>query len=556
MNQNLDRWQFWIDVGGTFTDCLARGPDGQTYKTKVLSSGIAKGSIGTDASTNFADPSRADEPDEFWIGAGVRFLDADGNVIGNSVVTGFRGGRFECEPSAPKNSHAYELDCGMAAPLLAIHEITRLPLNAPLPPADVYLGTTRGTNALLTRTGAKTAFVTTAGIRDLLVIGDQARPHLFKLSIEKPEPLYSTAIEIEERILFDGTVERVPDVESVKQKLESLKQNGTESLAICLMHGYKFPQHEQLVGKIASEIGFRDCRLSSEVAPLIKILPRAETTVLDAYLNPVLRSYIDKIQSELGDGSELRLMTSAGGLVSRQRFSGKDCVLSGPAGGVVGAARVAQQVGISNVIGFDMGGTSTDVCRFDGEFEHEYETCKAGVRIVAPMLAIETVAAGGGSVCGFDGVRMTVGPESAGAHPGPACYGNGGPLAVTDVNLFLGRIDEHHFPFQLNRAAVEARLHELAAEIEKATGQGISAIKLAEGFLKIANNKMALAIRNVSVAKGYDPRTYALVAFGGAGSQHSCAVATELGIESILEHPNSSIPVSYTHLTLPTIYSV
>ena len=541
MNSNIERWQFWIDVGGTFTDCLARAPDGQNFKTKVLSSGIAKGSIGTRATNGFTDPGRRDEPDEFWIGANVRFLDADGKVVGNAVVTGFQTGQFGCSESVPNDSQTYELDPGLAAPLLAIREISKLPLTVSLPPADVFLGTTRGTNALLTRTGAKTAFVTTAGIRDLLLIGDQARPHLFKLSIEKPKPLYSTAIEIEERILFDGTVELAPDVESVKRKLESLKQIGIQSLAVCLMHGYKFPQHEQLVEEIAKEVGFDDCRLSSDVAPLIKILPRAETTVLDAYLNPVLRNYIDDIQAELGDGSELRLMTSAGGLVSRQRFSGKDSVLSGPAGGVVGAARVAQQIGISKVIGFDMGGTSTDVCRFDGEFEHDYESRKAGVRIVAPMLAIETVAAGGGSICWFDGVRMMVGPDSAGAHPGPACYGNGGPLAVTDINLFLGRIDEHHFPFQLNRDAVETRLQHLTEEIEIAWGRAISTVELAEGFLKIANNKMALAIRNVSVAKGYDPRDYALVAFGGAGSQHSCAVAAELGIESVLEHPESSI---------------
>ena len=465
------KWQFWIDVGGTFTDCLACDTNGDFHRTKVLNSAHAK----------------------------------------------------------------------MLPPVVAMRELAGVDENSPLPAADVFLGTTRGTNALLTRGGAKTAFVTTKGIKDLLLIGDQARPHLFKLSITKPDQLYTSAIEIDERILADGTVERKPDPVQIREQMNSLLNDGIESVAICLMHGYKYSEHEQIVGQIAREVGFEDCRLSSEVAPLIKILPRAETTVLDAYLNPVLRNYLDEIETQLAAGSILRLMTSDGGLVSRNRFSGKDSVMSGPAGGVVGAARVAQQVGLSKVIGFDMGGTSTDVSRFDGEFEREYEARKAGVRIVTPMLAIQTVAAGGGSICGFDGVRLTVGPASAGADPGPACYGQGGPLAVTDLNLFLGRIAEDHFPFPLDKSAVEQRLSELADQIEKSTDRQMSKIELAEGFLKIANNKMALAIRDVSVAKGYDPREYTLVSFGGAGAQHSCAVADVLGIDTVFDHPDSSI---------------
>ena len=473
MTQTFDhaRWQFWIDVGGTFTDCLARDDDGNRFRTKVLNSAQS----------------------------------------------------------------------GMLPPIVAMRELSGTAADEPLPAADVFLGTTRGTNALLTRGGAKTAFVTTKGIKDLILIGDQARPHLFKLSVIKPQPLYESAIEIDERILADGTVERKPNRDEIREQLIALRNAGIESLAVCLMHGYKYPEHEKIVGSIASELGFEHCRLSSEVAPLIKILPRAETTVLDAYLNPVLANYLDEIESQLAPGSKLRLMTSDGGLVSRNRFSGKDSVISGPAGGVVGAASVAQQMGLSKVIGFDMGGTSTDVSRFDGEFEREYEATKAGVRIVTPMLAIQTVAAGGGSVCGFDGVRLTVGPESAGANPGPACYGNGGPLAVTDLNLFLGRIAEDHFPFPLDKAAVEQRLEEIAHQVEDSTNKRMSKIELAEGFLKIANNKMALAIRDVSVAKGYDPRDYTMVSFGGAGSQHSLAVAEVLGIKSVLDHPDSSI---------------
>ena len=266
---------------------------------------------------------------------------------------------------------------------------------------------------------------------------------------------------------------------------------------------------------------------------------------MDAYLNPILRSYVEGLHRSLGDSSDLRLLTSAGGLVSATQFLGKDSILSGPAGGVVGFARVAQAAGFDRAIGFDMGGTSTDVSRFDGEFELEYETEKAGVRVVSPMMAIETVAAGGGSICRFDGVKLTVGPESTGADPGPACYGRGGPLAVTDINLFLGKILSEQFPFPLYHEQVEQRLADLADEVEQATGTEMSPTELAMGFLRVANTNMAKAIRSISIAKGYDPRDYVLVAFGGAAPQHACAVADELGVESILLHPDAGILSAY-----------
>jgi 5-oxoprolinase (ATP-hydrolysing) len=382
--------------------------------------------------------------------------------------------------------------------------------------------------------------VTTAGLGDLLWIGDQARPDLFALEIVKPAPLFETSIEIDERILADGTVERSPDLVLVRQQMVDLRQAGIQSVAICLMNSYQRPDHEKQVAQVAEEVGFESVRVSSQLAPSIKIVPRGETTVLDAYLNPVISRYLDEIQSRLTRQSCLRLMTSSGGLVSRQRFSGKESVLSGPAGGVVGAARVAEQLGFGRVIGFDMGGTSTDVSRYDGRFEHEFESRKAGVRIVSPVLAVETVAAGGGSICWFDGKRMQVGPASASADPGPACYGGGGPLTITDINLFLGRVAQQEFPIPLDEDAVERRLREVHQAVEQA-GFDLTLQQLAEGFLEIANNNMASAIRSISVSQGYDPSDYLLVSFGGAGSQHCCAVADKLKIRRILDHPQSSI---------------
>ena len=306
------------------------------------------------------------------------------------------------------------------------------------------------------------------------------------------------------------------------------------------MHGFEFPAHERLAAELAREVGFTEISVSSEVAPLVKIVARGDTTVLDAYLNPVLRSYLASLRRALPD-SDLRILTSAGGLVVADRLSGKDSILSGPAGGAIGFSRVAQAAGFKRAIGFDMGGTSTDVSRFDGRHEMDYETERAGVRVVAPMLAIETVAAGGGSICGFDGVKLIVGPDSAGADPGPACYGRGGPLAVTDLNFFLGKILPEFFPFPLDRAAVERRLVELANQIERATGRLYELSELADALLRVANANMVRAIRRVSVARGCDPREYLLVPFGGAAGQHACALARELGIRQLLFHPDAGL---------------
>lgn len=545
-------WQFWIDVGGTFTDTVAVSPSGRRFESKVLSSGLTKGRVlGIEFANEIISDSFEDVEDGFWVGVTLILVDAQGHEISSHSVESFTllegQQRFAVSPQITTENvdraNAIELDAGVHAPIVAIRRLIGVPFTDPLPDCDVRLGTTRGTNALLTRSGAKVGLVTSAGFADLLCIGDQARPKLFALSIEKSAPLYCCATEIHERVLADGTIDRPLDEENVRAVLTQMRSDGVNAVAVCLMHSFRYPDHELRVGEIAAEIGFEEIRLSHQVAPLIKIVPRAETTVLDAYLNPVIGKYLDEITDHLSAGSQLRMMTSAGGLVTRENFSGKDSVLSGPAGGVVGAARIGIQAGFEKVIGFDMGGTSTDVSRFDGEhgeFEIEFESYKAGVRIMTPMLAIETVAAGGGSICWFDGVRLRVGPKSAGSDPGPACYGSGGPLAVTDINLFLGRIQTELFPFALDTQTVQKKLELLSSELKEA-GFHYTPQRLAAGFLEIANHNMASAIESVSVAKGYDPKDYALMSFGGAGAQHACAVADLLGMTRIVDHPRSAI---------------
>lgn len=461
-------WNFAIDVGGTFTDCYARGPDGRQTRTKLL--------------------------------------------------------------STP----------GVEGPLQAIRRLMGISDDQPIPPISLRLGTTRGTNALLTRTGAKTVLVTTAGFGDLLEIGYQDRPHLFDLTVRKHRPLIDRVLEVSERIAADGTTLITPQAAEIQSQLQQLRDAGYESLAICLLHADLFPQHEILVEELARAAGFCEISRSSAVAPLVKVVARAETTVVDAYLNPVLADYLGDLQEAL-PGSNVLLMTSAGGLTSPESFRGHESVLSGPAGGVVGYAQAAGDCGYDRAIGFDMGGTSTDVSRYDGAYDYQFESHKAGARIITPTLAIDTVAAGGGSLCRFDGAKLCVGPQSAGADPGPACYGRGGPLAVTDVNLFLGRIIADRFPLPTDRGAVEQRLQEAADQVAAATGEQLTLVEVAEGFLRIANTNMAQAVHNVTVAKGADPRDYVLAAFGGAAGQHACDVAAELGIRTILIDADAGI---------------
>ena len=551
--------EFWIDVGGTFTDCLMCSPGGTVTASKVLSSGITKGQIAQRiGQRTFRDHARVDEPARFWDGYLCTLLDADGSAMQSCRVVSSdpSDGTICVDADLPASSDRirYELSSGEEAPVLAIRTALRLRLDQPIPPVTVRLGTTRGTNALLTRRGAKVGFVTTRGFRDVLLIANQDRPRLFDLSIQKPEPLFASVIEIDERLDAQGRVLVAPDESAIRSRLASLHQQGCESLAICLLHSFANPSHELIVERIAHDVGFSEISTSSRLAPLIKIVSRGDTTVMDAYLNPILRAYVNRLKDSLSPASQsdaassisLKLMTSSGGLVDATRFTGKDSILSGPAGGVIGFSRVAQRAGFAKSIGFDMGGTSTDVSRFDGSFEREFESTKAGVRVVSPMLAIETVAAGGGSICGFDGVKLFVGPQSAGANPGPACYGRGGPLTITDVNFFLGKIVPHRFPFSLDRNAVEVRLKELCDRIAASPlGRRYSPLELAQGYVDIANTTMARAIRKISVARGYDPADYTLVTFGGAGAQHACELARSLGMPRVLSHPYAGVLSAY-----------
>lgn len=548
-------WQFWIDVGGTFTDCVAVSPNGELRTAKTLSSGRVKGAIQSsrrkDKQIFIQDSARSTDVLNFWRGWTFTVLDESGQPLVAEKVAGSDEGWLTFDAGSTLKSVAtvgrtYELSSDLEAPVLCVRQVLNLPLDAPLPSIEMRLGTTRGTNALLERKGARTAFVITAGFEDILHIGSQERPDLFALHIVKPVPLAEVSIGIEERVDAAGAVMRSPNAAQVRGQLQQLKESGIQAIAICLLHAYRNPEHEQLVELIAKDIGFQQVSRSSAVAPLIKLVSRAETTVLDAYLTPVLRNYLDRLQAQLGAGSRFKVMTSSGGLVDASQFSGRDSILSGPAGGVIGYARVAEAADMKPAIGFDMGGTSTDVSRYGGTFELETETRKAGVRIMTPTLSIETVAAGGGSICEFDGVQLRVGPESAGSDPGPASYGRGGPLTVTDLNLALGRLLPERFPFPLDLDVVHTKLKEMCEAIAQSPlGRTYTPESLAQGLIDIANETMVRAIRRISVQRGFDPAAHTLVCFGGAGGLHACALARQLKIRRILIHPFAGILSAY-----------
>merc|ERR1711969_31040 len=419
--------------------------------------------------------------------------------------------------------------------------------NAPV--AELRIGTTVATNALLERKGERLALAITRGFGDAPRIGNQARPDIFARHIVLPEQLASQVVEIDEWVSADGEVLTALDEQEARRAFEGLRADGVDALAIVLIHGWKYRDHEERLAAIARDMGFAQISVSHEVAPLIRLVPRGDTTVVDAYLSPVLRRYTDALQAGLPQTDSLRFMQSNGGLAEVGAFRGKDAILSGPAGGVVGMVAAGKPLGHEKLIGFDMGGTSTDVAHYAGEYELTGDSVVAGVRVAAPMMQIHTVAAGGGSICSFDGSRFRVGPESAGAHPGPACYRKGGPLTVTDCNLFLGRIDPAFFPSvfgpdgdqPLDSAAARARLAEIAAALPHPR----SLEEIAEGFLAIAVDSMANAIRKISVARGHDVTTYALACFGGAGGQHACRVADALGMETVLVHPLAGILSAY-----------
>ncbi|MEM5341560.1 hydantoinase B/oxoprolinase family protein [Paraburkholderia azotifigens] len=486
-NANCDaRWQFWIDRGGTFTDIVARKPDGGLVTHKVLSENAE------------------------------RYRD--------SAVQGIR-------------------------------QLLGVASNEPVPAeliGSVRMGTTVATNALLERKGERTVLAITKGFADALRIAYQSRPKLFVREIVLPELLYEAVVEIDERVGAHGDVVKQLDETQAGTALRQAYDGGIRSCAIVLMHGYRFTEHECKLKQIAQEIGFTQISVSHETSPLMKLVSRGDTTVVDAYLSPVLRRYVEQVTSELGD-VPLQFMQSNGGLTDARRFQGKDAILSGPAGGIVGAAQVSKLAGFDRIIGFDMGGTSTDVTHYAGEYEREFATEVAGVRIRAPMMKIHTVAAGGGSICSFDGARLRVGPESAGANPGPASYRRGGPLTVTDCNVMTGKINAKYFPhvfgpegnLPLDDAVVKTRFAEVALQIEAATGVKRSSEAVADGFLRIAVENMANAIKQISVQRGYDVTKYALACFGGAGGQHACLVADALGMTRVFIHPLAGVLSAY-----------
>ena len=482
----MTQWQFWIDRGGTFTDIVARDPHGKLSTHKLLS----------------------ENPDRY----------RDAAIAGIKAVLG-------------------------------------IALDQPIPPGlidCVKMGTTVATNALLERKGDRTLLLVNRGFADALRIGNQARPRLFDLKVVLPSLLYEEVAEITGRVGVDGTALEPLDEAAARAALAAARAKGIAAVAIVMMHAWKYPAHETRLAELARQAGFTQVSTSHEVSPLLKLVPRGDTTVVDAYLSPILRRYVEQVAAELG-GVRLYFMQSNGGLAEARSFQGKDAILSGPAGGIVGAARTAGMAGLTDVIGFDMGGTSTDVALYAGAFERAFETEVAGVRMRAPMMAINTVAAGGGSILHFDGARFRVGPDSAGANPGPACYRRGGPLAVTDANVAVGKIQPAHFPAifgplgneRLDGAVVHAKFKALADEIAAATGTVSDPRDVAEGYLRIAVANMANAIKQVSVEKGHDATRFALQCFGGAGGQHACLVADELGMETVFIHPYAGVLSAY-----------
>jgi len=482
----MSKWQFWIDRGGTFTDIVARTPEGALVTHKLLS----------------------ENPEQYR----------------DAAVAGIR--------------HLLGVTEGAAVPVEKIDA--------------VKMGTTVATNALLERKGEPTVLFITRGFRDQLRIAYQNRPRIFDRHIRLPELLYGDAVEVAERIGAHGEMVTPLDEKQTVNGLRAAFAKGYRSIAIVLMHGYRYPAHEQRLAELARAAGFTQISVSHQVSPMMKIVSRGDTTVVDAYLSPILRRYVNQVAAEL-PGTRLMFMQSNGGLTDAQKFQGKDSILSGPAGGIIGMVRTAAVAGFDKIIGFDMGGTSTDVSHYAGELEREFDTQVAGVRMRAPMMSIHTIAAGGGSILHFDGQRYRVGPDSAGANPGPACYRRGGPLTVTDCNVMLGKIQPAHFPAvfgpnadqPLDAAVVREKFIVLSEIISAATGKRQTPEQVAEGFIRIAVANMANAIKFISVQRGHDVTEYTLSCFGGAGGQHACLVADELGMTRVYVHPLAGVLSAY-----------
>jgi len=533
-------WRVWIDTGGTFTDCLAVGPDGEVRRSKALSIGVVRGRVLERLwpSSARVECAWAEHDGAFAGGMSLRPVGGDGSAA--SVVSFDAGTRTLAVtgawPGWAADGAPFELAADEEAPTLAARMATGTPSGAPLPRMEMRLGTTRATNALLERRGGRVALFVTRGFGDLLLIGDQSRPDLFALRIERPPPLCEAVVEVDERLDARGGLLREPDLEIVEREARRLAGLGVRGAAVALLHSWTNPAHERAVAEAVRRGGIDRVVASSDLSSRINLLWRAETAVVDAYLAGVVESYLDRVRESLA-GSRLLVMTSAGGLVRRERVRPTDMLLSGPAGGVVGAAEAARRAGFERAIALDMGGTSADVSRIDGTPARRFETRVGAARIVAPCVAVETVAAGGGSVCVADRGELRVGPQSAGARPGPACYGAGGPLTLTDANLLLGRLDASRFGVPVDAAAAARRADDALAE----TTGAMSREALLEGFVEIADERMADAVRRVSAREGYDPTEYALVAFGGAGPQHACGIARRLGVRTVVVPPDAGL---------------
>lgn len=527
-------WQMWIDTGGTFTDCLAIDPSGRVHRAKVLSTSSMRGRLLRKESERVWRVEGSIAGPGFHTGAGLHVL--PGGEPFRAVVAHPEPDVIELEAPLPGElaGSVFELRFRDEAPILAARMVTGAASGASLPPIAMRLATTRGTNALLERSGGRTALFITRGLADLLEIGTQQRPDLFALDIRKPSPLYEQVCEVEERLAADGAVVRELNLNDVRTGAREAYERGIRCAAVALMHAYRSPEHEQRVRDVLFEEGFDYVSCSSALAPLIKILPRAETAVVDAYLSPVIAGYVSEVEARLAEAGTLHVMTSAGGMVRAKAFRPKDSLLSGPAGGVVGARASGVSAGFPRIISFDMGGTSTDVARVDDKVEYAFEHRVGDATVMAPAVAVESVAAGGGSICSFDGYRLHVGPRSAGAFPGPACYGAGGPLTITDVQLLLGRLVPSHFGIPLDVAASRAAFDSLLQSIREASQHVDEPSAILFGLLQVAVERMADAIRRISLRRGYDPADHALVAFGGAGGQCACRVAELLGMRTVI----------------------
>jgi 5-oxoprolinase (ATP-hydrolysing) len=599
---------FFIDTGGTFTDCIVKKPDGNTLRRKILSSSALRGVAIIEPDNEWIKISPDEHLcDDFFKGYQFLLLNDPEKCF---TITGYSSERSaitlkESVKELPKGEFACEIQSPEEAPVFAARLITNTPIGENFPPIKMRLATTKGTNALLERQGGNSLFLITEGFKDLLNIRNQQRPELFTLNIQKPKPYYRHIVEVPERLDASGNVLLPLDIDELRERIEPLIDK-VDSAGICLMHSYLNSTHEQMIEELLNEMGIRRVSRSSALSSSIKIVPRAITTDVNAFLSPVMDDYLEKISAVL-ERDSLRIMTSAGTLAKAESYTPKDGLLSGPAGGVIGAAAIGKRVAkklsglphkkagkdpsdlssskkqtasdaenlkkknptgmneiivpedpsdlpseeirefsntsdpkqknptdLLKIISFDMGGTSTDVARFDGQIDYIYEHTVGDATLSAPAVDIETVAAGGGSICGFDGQSLTVGPESAGADPGPACYGRGGPLTITDVNLLLGRINPVNFHISIDTDAAAKRLKELMDQINSGSKTPLIRNQILMGFLDIANERMAQAIRKISIQKGFDPREYSLVAFGGAGAQHAMTVAEKLNIKNVL----------------------